>query len=262
MAYYEGRMMRNGAPVTAVYVVLFDITQTNNLSSDTTDSEGYFKFNNLATGQYWLRFHGMGYKRPEDNQLITVVDDLSTVEGAIDRDLKFTSAPSISVSESGGSGLASDTGITHANVTFSFGNLQADEGRVASIAIKYKRTGSSNWENTINIPVATSDVNSGSFTYTDTLEMYDSSSSSYDFLINFYSEFNELGTLNDGSAVSNNNPTTVFNGIADIAELVGVENLICINLSDADQDGQNTWASVPQDTVSLQWKTADQHVGS
>ena len=84
----------------------------------------------------------MGYKRPEDNQLITVVDDLSTVEGAIDRDLKFTGSPSVSVSESGTSGLSSDTGITHANVTYSFSNLQADEGRVASIAIKYKRTGS------------------------------------------------------------------------------------------------------------------------
>ena len=68
MAYYEGRIMRSGAPVTSVYVVLYNLAQDTKLRSDTTNRDGYFTFNNLDTGQYWLKFHGMGYKRPDDNQ--------------------------------------------------------------------------------------------------------------------------------------------------------------------------------------------------
>ena len=52
MAYYQGRVMRNGAPITSVYVVLFNLAQTQNLRSDTTDGDGYFRFNDLDTGQY------------------------------------------------------------------------------------------------------------------------------------------------------------------------------------------------------------------
>ena len=195
----------------------------------------------------------MGFKRPDDNQLITVVDDLSTVEGAIDRDLTFSGVPTLSAVETG-SGLSTDTGITHTNVKFTFGSLAVTEGRVASVTIKSKRTGNTDWENNVNIPVSTADIETppaNSFEITDTLEMYDSSSSSYDFSVDFYSEFNELGTLADLSPATKT-ATVSFNGIDDITELVGVKDLVCINLPDADQNGQSAGAYVPQDVISLQ----------
>ena len=89
--------------------------------------------------------------------------------------------------------------------------------------------------------------------------MYNSSASSYDFSIEFYSEFNELGTLNDGITAVALTDTVVFNGIDDISELVGVKDLVCINLPPADEDGQDLGAEVPQDIISLQWTPSEDH---
>lgn len=239
MAEYKGILYQGSNRIPGVAMRLYD-EYDQKVSADTTNSWGEYEFLDIDAGNYQVRMFGEDFTN-DDWFYITVTGPGGELEPVI-----FAGTPIMTVSESSYD-YEQQGEISVAQVNFT--NLEVSDGKLTSILVEYKESSGSTWETLkeykfgTNIPGVLTDLSGA--VYKSDIPLKEKPSY-YDFRSTFFNG-DGLAATSGGTLVSATESNVTFNGIPDVAEYIGVENLSVKN-SNAAGD------KIPTNNIMLEWE--------
>ena len=233
---YSGVLYQNGNRIPGVAVRLYN--SAGKVAATTTNKLGEYSFSDLPANNYQIRFFGEGFT--EDDYINFTITGTG---GELDP-ITFTGTPILAVSETGYD-FEQQGEISVALITLS--NLAVATGVITQIAIDFKLSSDSTWENLKKfdfgdkLPGVAADLSSA--VYTSDIPLKEKPSV-YDFRATYFKGDGKPAL--DGDLLISYEYNISFNGIPDIAEYVGVENLTVKN-SNAAGD------KIPTNIIMLEW---------
>ncbi len=234
---YSGVLYQNGNRIPGVAVRLYN--SAGKVAATTTNKLGEYSFSDLAANNYQIRFFGEGFT--EDDYINFVITGTG---GELDP-ITFAGTPLLTVAETGYD-YEQQGEISVAQVTLS--NLEVTAGKLVSILIEFKLSTDSQWEILKKfdfgdgLPGVSLDLSS--VIYNTDIPLKEKPCI-YDFRATYFNG-DSIAAKSESGVLTTTDTNITFNGIPDVAEYIGVENVTVKN-SNA---GNN---KIPTNIIMLEW---------